>query len=108
MCNIKNNKKMETVKDTMVKSIKKTHKYGYNTYYDVCYEVWFNDGKLSTVSVCKNNAWNYTMVDTDKGLEITYNDDFAFFFKNLTMAFEMIERFENDLNLGRGKDMFSI
>ena len=108
MCNNKNNKKMETVKDTMVKSIKKTKKYGNKTYYDVCYEVWFNDGKLSEVSVCKNNAWNYTMVDTDKGLEITYNDDFAFYFKNLTMAFDMIERFENDLNLGRGKDMFSI
>ena len=108
MCNIKNNKKMETVKDTMVKSIKKTNKYGNKTYYDVCYEVWFNDGKLSEVSVCKNNAWNYTMTDKDKGLAITYNDDFAFYFKNLKMAFDMIERFENDLNLGRGKDMFSI
>ena len=95
---------METVKDTMVKSIKKTGKYGYSTYY----EVWFTDGKLSTVSVYKNNAWNYTMTDKDKGLKITYNDDFAFYFKNLTMAFDMIERFENDLNLGRGKDMFSI
>ena len=87
-----------------IKSIKKTHKYGYNTYY----EVEFNDGKLSTVSVYKNNAWNYSMTDKDKGLKIIYNDDFAFYFKNLTMAFEMINRFEEDLNLGRGKDMFSI
>ena len=104
MFNNKNNKKMETVKNTMVKSIKKTDKYGHSIYY----EVYFNDGKLSTVSVYKNNAWNYTMTDKDKGLKITYNDDFAFYFKNLTMAFDMIERFENDLNLGRGKDMFSI
>ena len=104
MYNLKNNNKMETVKDTMVKSIKKTDKYGHSTYY----EVYFNDGKLSTVSVYKNNAWNYTMTDRDKGLKITYNDDFAFYFKNLTMAFDMIERFENDLNLGRGKDMFEI
>ncbi len=95
---------METVKDTMVKLIKKTKKYGNSTYY----EVYFNDGKLSTVIVYKNNAWNYTMTDQDKGLKITYNDDFAFYFKNLKMAFDMIERFENDLNLGRGKDMFSI
>ena len=95
---------METVKDTMVKSIKKTNKYGNNIFY----EVYFNDGKLSTVSVHKNNAWNYTMIDRDKGLAITYHDDFAFYFKNLTMAFDMIERFENDLNLGRGKDMFEI
>ena len=103
---------MKTVTSTMVnvnveftiKSIKRTNKYGNNTYY----EVEFNDGKLSTVIVCKNNAWNYTMTDKDKGLKITYNDDFAFFFKNLTMAFEMINRFEEDLNLGRGKDMFSI
>ena len=103
---------MKTVTGTMVnpnaeftiKSIKKTHKYGYNTYY----EVEFNDGKLSTVSVYKNNAWNYTMTDKDKGLKIIYNDDFAFYFKNLTMAFEMINRFEEDLNLGRGKDMFKI
>ena len=102
---------MKTVTSTMVnvnveftiKSIKRTNKYGNNTYY----EVEFNDGKLSTVSVCKNNAWNYTMTDKDKGLKITYNDDFAFFFKNLTMAFEMINRFEEDLNLGRGKDMFN-
>ena len=102
---------MKTVTSTMVnvnveftiKSIKRTDKYGNNTYY----EVEFNDGKLSTVSVCKNNAWNYTMTDKDKGLKITYNDDFAFFFKNLTMAFEMINRFEEDLNLGRGKDMFN-
>ena len=105
---------MKTVTSTMVnveftiKSIKKSHKYGYNTYYDVGYEVEFNDGKLSTVGVCKNNAWNYTMIDKDKGLKITYNDDFAFNFKNLTMAFEMINRFEEDLNLGLGKDMFSI
>ena len=103
---------MKTVTSTMVnpnaeftiKSIKKTHKYGYNTYY----EVEFNDGKLSTVSVYKNNAWNYSMTDKDKGLKIIYNDDFAFNFKNLTMAFEMINRFEEDLNLGRGKDMFKI
>ena len=103
---------MKTVTSTMVnvnveftiKSIKRTDKYGHNTYY----EVEFNDGKLSTVIVYKNNAWNYTMTDKDKGLKITYNDDFAFFFKNLTMAFEMINRFEEDLNLGRGKDMFSI
>ena len=95
---------METVKDTMVKLIKKTDKYGHSIYY----EVYFNDGKLSTVSVYKNNAWNYTMTDKDKGLKITYNDDFSFYFKNLTMAFDMIERFENDLNLGRGKDMFEI
>lgn len=103
---------MKTVTGTMVnpnaeftiKSIKKTHKYGYNTYY----EVEFNDGKLSTVSVYKNNAWNYSMTDKDKGLKIIYNDDFAFYFKNLTMAFEMINRFEEDLNLGRGKDMFKI
>lgn len=102
---------MKTVTSTMVnvnveftiKSIKRTNKYGNNTYY----EVEFNDGKLSTVSVYKNNAWNYTMTDKDKGLKITYNDDFAFFFKNLTMAFEMINRFEEDLNLGRGKDMFN-
>ena len=102
---------MKTVTSTMVnvnveftiKSIKRTNKYGNNTYY----EVEFNDGKLSTVIVCKNNAWNYTMTDKDKGLKITYNDDFAFFFKNLTMAFEMINRFEEDLNLGRGKDMFN-
>ena len=101
---------MKTVTGTMVnpnaeftiKSIKKTNKYGNNTYY----EVEFNDGKLSTVSVCKNNAWNYSMTDKDKGLKIIYNDDFAFYFKNLTMAFEMINRFEEDLNLGRGKDMF--
>ena len=105
---------MKTVTSTMVnpnaefaiKSIKKNGKYGYNTYYDVCYEVEFNDGKLSTVGVCKNNACNYTMTDKDKGLKITYNDDFAFNFKNLTMAFEMINRFEEDLNLGLGKDMF--
>lgn len=95
---------METVKDTMVKLIKKTNKYGNSTFY----EVYFNDGKLSTVSVHKNNAWNYTMTDKDKGLKITYHDDFAFNFKNLTMAFDMIERFENDLNLGRGKDIFEI
>lgn len=95
---------METVKNTMVNSIKKTGKYCNKTYY----EVYFNDGKLSTVGVYKNNAWNYTMTDKDKGLKITYNDDFAFYFKNLTMAFDMIERFENDLELGRGKDMFSI
>ena len=95
---------METVKNTMVNSIKKTDKYGNKTYY----EVYFNDGKLSTVIVYKNNAWNYTMADKDKGLKITYNDDFAFFFKNLTMAFDMIERFENDLELGRGKDIFNI
>ena len=95
---------METVKDTMVKLIKKTNKYGDITRY----EVYFNDGKLSTVSVHKNNAWNYTMTDKDKGLKITYHDDFAFYFKNLKLAFDMIERFENDLNLGRGKDMFEI
>ena len=103
---------MKTVTSTMVnpnveftiKSIKKTHKYDNKT----CYEVEFNDGKLSKVVVCKNNAWNYTMIDKDKGLKITYNDDFAFYFKNLTMAFEMINRFEEDLNLGRGKDMFKI
>ena len=95
---------METVKDTMVKLIKKTGKYGHSIYY----EVYFNDGKLSTVSVYKNNAWNYTMTDKDKGLKITYNDDFTFFFKNLKMAFDMIERFENDFNLGRGKYMFEI
>ena len=103
---------MKTVTSTMVnpnaeftiKSIKKTDKYGNKTYY----EVEFNDGKLSTVVVCKNNAWNYTIIDKDKGFKIIYNDDFAFFFKNLTMAFEMINRFEEDLNLGRGKDMFSI
>lgn len=103
---------MKTVTSTMVnpnveftiKSIKRTNKYDNKT----CYEVEFNDGKLSTVSVCKNNAWNYTMIDKDKGLKIIYNDDFAFYFKNLTMAFEMINRFEEDLNLGRGKDMFSI
>lgn len=103
---------MKTVTSTMVnpnveftiKSIKKTGKYGHSTYY----EVEFNDGKFSNVTVCKNNAWNYTMIDYDKGLEITYNDDFAFYFKNLTMAFEMINRFEEDLNLGRGKDMFNI
>ena len=101
---------MKTVTGTMVnpnaeftiKSIKKTDKYGNTTYY----EVEFNDGKLSTVSVHKNNAWNYSMTDKDKGLKIIYNDDFAFYFKNLTMAFEMINRFEEDLNLGRGKDMF--
>ena len=71
---------MKTVTSTMVnpnveftiKSIKKTHKYDNKT----CYEVEFNDGKLSTVVVCKNNAWNYTMIDKDKGLKITYNDDF--------------------------------
>lgn len=103
---------MKTVTSTMVnpnaeftiKSIKRTKKYGNNTYY----KVEFNDGKFSTVGVYKNNAWNYSMYDTDKGLEITYNDDFAFFFKNLSMAFEMIDRFEEDLNLGRGKDMFNI
>lgn len=103
---------MKTVTSTMVnpnvefaiKSIKKTNKYYNKTYY----EVEFNDGKLSTVSVCKNNAWNYTMIDKDKGLKIIYNDDFAFYFKNLTMAFEMINRFEEDLNLGRGKDIFNI
>lgn len=103
---------MKTVTSTMVnpnveftiKSIKRTDKYGNKTYY----EVEFNDGKLSTVVVYKNNAWNYTMTDKDKGLKIIYNDDFAFYFKNLTMAFEMINRFEEDLNLGRGKDMFSI
>ena len=102
---------MKTVTGTMVnpnaeftiKSIKKTNKYGNNT----SYEVEFNDGKLSTVSVYKNNAWNYSMTDKDKGLKIIYNDDFAFYFKNLTMAFEMINRFEEDLNLGRGKDMFN-
>ena len=101
---------MKTVTGTMVnpnaeftiKSIKKTDKYGNKTYY----EVEFNDGKLSTVCVYKNNAWNYSMTDKDKWLKIIYNDDFAFFFKNLTMAFEMINRFEEDLNLGRGKDMF--
>lgn len=103
---------MKTVTSTMVnpnaeftiKSIKRTDKYGNKTYY----EVEFNDGKLSTVVVCKNNAWNYTIIDKDKGLKIIYNDDFAFFFKNLSMAFEMIDRFEEDLNLGRGKDMFNI
>ena len=103
---------MKTVTGTMVnpnaeftiKSIKKTDKYGNKTYY----EVEFNDGKLSTVFVCKNNAWNYTITDKDKGLKIIYNDDFAFYFKNLTMAFEMINRFEEDLNLGLGKDMFKI
>ena len=103
---------MKTVTGTMVnpnaeftiKSIKKIDKYSNKT----SYEVEFNDGKLSTVSVYKNNAWNYTMTDKDKGLKITYNDDFAFNFKNLTMAFEMINRFEEDLNLGRGKDMFEI
>lgn len=103
---------MKTVTSTMVnpnaeftiKSIKKTGKYCNKTYY----EVEFNDGKLSTVGVCKNNAWNYTMIDKDKGLKIIYHDDFAFYFKNLKMAFEMINRFEEDLNLGRGKDMFSI
>ena len=101
---------MKTVTSTMVnpnveftiKSIKRTGKYDNKT----CYEVEFNDGKLSTVVVGKNNAWNYSMIDKDKGLKIIYNDDFAFFFKNLTMAFEMINRFEEDLNLGRGKDMF--
>ena len=103
---------MKTVTGTMVnpnaeftiKSIKKTDKYGNKTYY----EVEFNDGKLSTVFVCKNNAWNYTITDKDKGLKIIYNDDFAFYFRNLTMAFEMINRFEEDLNLGLGKDMFKI
>ena len=103
---------MKTVTGTMVnpnaeftiKSIKKTDKYGNKT----SYEVEFNDGKLSTVSVYKNNAWNYSMTDKDKGLKITYNDDFAFYFKNLTMAFEMINRFEEDLNSGRGKDMFKL
>lgn len=103
---------MKTVTSTMVnvnveftiKSIKRTDKYGNKT----CFEVEFNDGKLSTVVVCKNNAWNYTMIDKDKGLKITYNDDFAFYFKNLTMAFEMINRFEEELNLGRGKDMWEI
>ena len=101
---------MKTVTGTMVnpnaeftiKSIKKTHKYGNKAYY----EVEFNDGKLSTVGVYKNNAWNYSMIDHDKGLKIIYNDDFAFYFKNLTMAFEMINRFEEDLNSGLGKDMF--
>ena len=103
---------MKTVTGTMVnpnaeftiKSIKKIDKYGNKT----SYEVEFNDGKLSTVSVYKNNAWNYTITDKDKGLKIIYNDDFAFNFKNLTMAFEMINRFEEDLNLGLGKDMFKI
>ena len=102
---------MKTVTSTMVnpnaeftiKSIKRTNKYGNNTYY----EVELNDGKLSNVTVCKNNAWNYSMIDKDKGLKIIYNDDFAFYFKNLTMAFEMINRFEEDLNLGRGKNMFN-
>ena len=87
-----------------IKSIKKTDKYGNKT----SYEVEFNDGKLSTVGVYKNNAWNYTMIDSTKGLKIIYNDDFSFYFKNLSMAFEMINRFEEDLNLGRGKDMFNI
>lgn len=87
-----------------IKSIKKTDKYGNKTYY----EVEFNDGKFSNVTVYKNNAWNYTMCDQNKGLKIIYNDDFAFYFKNLTMAFEMINRFEEDLNLGRGKDMWEI
>ena len=103
---------MKTVTSTMVnpnaeftiKSIKRTNKYDNKTYY----EVEFNDGKFSNVTVCKNNAWNYTMIDDNKGLKIIYNDDFSFYFKNLTMAFEMINRFEEDLNLGRGKDMFSI
>lgn len=103
---------MKTVTSTMVnpnveftiKSIKKTDKYGNKTYY----EVEFNDGKFSNVIVYKNNAWNYTMTDRTKGLKIIYHDDFAFYFKNLTMAFEMINRFEEDLNLGRGKDMFNI
>lgn len=103
---------MKTVTSTMVnpnveftiKSIKRTNKYDNKT----CYEVEFNDGKFSKVIVSKNNAWNYTMTDRTKGLKIIYNDDFAFYFKNLTMAFEMINRFEEDLNLGRGKDMFNI
>ena len=91
-----------------IKSIKKK-KYANKTYYDAYYEVEFNDGKFSNVTVCKNNAWNYTMCDQNKGLKITYNDEFAYYFKNLTMAFEMINRFEEDLNLGRGKkDMFNI
>ena len=102
---------MKTVTSTMVnpnveftiKSIKKTNKYDNKTYY----EVEFNDGKLSTVGVYKNNAWNYSMIDHDKGLKIIYNDDFAFYFKNLTMAFEMINRFEEDLNSGLGKDIFN-
>lgn len=83
-----------------IKSIKKTDKYGNKTYY----EVEFNDGKFTNVMVCKNNAWNYTMIDRNKGLKIIYNDDFAFYFKNLTMAFEMVNRFEEDLNMGRGKE----
>ena len=97
---------MKTVTSTMVnphveftiKSIKKTDKYGNKTYY----EVEFNDGKFSEVMVCKNNAWNYKMIDKTKNLSIIYNDDFAYNFKNLTMAFEMINRFEEDLNKGRG------
>lgn len=105
---------MKTVTSTMVnpnveftiKSIKK-EKYANKTYYDAYYEVEFNDGKLGYVAVCKNNAWNYTMCDHRKGLKITYNDEFAYYFKNLTMAFEMINRFEEDLNLGRGEDMFN-
>jgi hypothetical protein len=106
---------MKTVTSTMVnpnveftiKSIKK-NKSANKTYYDAYYEVEFNDGKFSNVTVYKNNAWNYTMCDQNKGLKITYNDEFTFYFKNLTMAFEMINRFEEDLNLGRGKDMFNI
>lgn len=103
---------MKTLTGTMVnanveftiKSIKKTDKYGNKTYY----EVEFNDGKFSNVTVYKNNAWNYTMLDENKGLKIVYNDDFAYYFKNLSMAFEMIDRFEKDLNSGRGKDMWEV
>ena len=103
---------MKTLTGTMVnanveftiKSIKKTDKYGNKTYY----EVEFNDGKFSNVTVYKNNAWNYTMLDENKGIKIVYNDDFAYYFKNLSMAFEMIDRFEKDLNSGRGKDMWEI
>lgn len=103
---------MKTLTGTMVnanveftiKSIKKTDNYGNKTYY----EVEFNDGKFSNVTVYKNNAWNYTMLDENKGLKIVYNDDFAYYFKNLSMAFEMIDRFEKDLNSGRGKDMWEV